>query len=265
MSATDDTDHARGWLFAEGLLLEDQIARQEKMSDAELDEALRADGLDPERVPSAEALLAKAAALAAKKEGGDVDHVRGWDYVERLIAEDGAAKGPNADRVPTLERLLARAEELSKEPASGGVVAQAVAAEAPASTPHRAVMSAWRLRPLWLVAAVPGVLLTVFALMNGGAILAIVRGQEIKPDDTWLPWKPVPTPEERAAPARAYAFAACEKQRWSECETKLDEARGIDPEGEKAPRVVEARAAIEGAKTAPAPTDGRKPGPRPPP
>jgi len=238
VSATDDTDHARGWLFAEGLLLEDQIARQEKMSDAELDEALRADGLDPERVPSAEALLAKAAALAAKKEGGDVDHVRGWDYVERLIAEDGAAKGPNADRVPTLERLLARAEELSKEPASGGVVAQAVAAEAPASTPHRAVMSAWRLRPLWLVAAVPGVL---------------------------LPWKPVPTPEERAAPARAYAFAACEKQRWSECETKLDEARGIDPEGEKAPRVVEARAAIEGAKTAPAPTDGRKPGPRPPP
>jgi hypothetical protein len=235
MSAADETDHARGWLFAEGLLLEDRIARAEKMSEAELDEELRADGIDPARVPSAEALLAKATELAEEKARGTVDHARGWTYVEKLLAEDGAAE------------------------------TRAVAAAAPESAPRRAAKSPRRMRPLWLVAAVPGLLLTGFALMNGAAIVAILRGEDIRPDDTWLPWQPAPTPAERAAPARAYAFAACEKQQWIACEAKLDEARGIDPDGESAPRVVEARAAIEAAKRAPAPTDGPKPKPRPPP
>ena len=60
-----DPNYARGWLFAESLLDEDRQARLDAMSDEEVDAELRAGGVDPERVPSAEGILAKAAALPA--------------------------------------------------------------------------------------------------------------------------------------------------------------------------------------------------------
>jgi hypothetical protein len=51
-------------------------------------------------------------------------------------------------------------------------------------------------------------------------------------------------PHEDARELRVEAAAACEKQAWSECEERLDEAREVDPGGEKDPRVVEERKAI---------------------
>jgi hypothetical protein len=37
---------------------------------------------------------------------------------------------------------------------------------------------------------VPAALVIIFAVMNGGAIAAIMRGQEVKPTDTWFRWEP---------------------------------------------------------------------------
>jgi hypothetical protein len=43
---------------------------------------------------------------------------------------------------------------------------------------------------------------------------------------------------------RDQAAQACGQESWTECESKLDEARKLDPDGERAPRVVEERRAI---------------------
>jgi len=61
----------------------------------------------------------------------------------------------------------------------------------------------------------------------------MVRGRELKPTDTWFPWRPPPiTPEQEAASIRIEALAACTSQDWSGHEAKLDEAAEMDAEGE---------------------------------
>jgi hypothetical protein len=221
VSTPDKTDHARGWLYAEGLLLEDEIARLEKTSEAEIDAELRAGGIEPGSVPSLEELLARAGALAkAQEKHGEVDHARGWAHMESLLAEDDGVADAMEARAP---------------------VARPAAKATPATRTVR------RLRPVWLVAAALGAVLLVFAVGNRAALVAVLKGEEIRPDDEWLPWKPAPTPEERAASARATAFAACDRAQWTTCQAKLDEARAIDPAGETAPRVVAARRALADA------------------
>ena len=73
-----------------------------------------------------------------------------------------------------------------------------------------------------------------------------------------------PSPARRAGALRAQAFGACDALRWSECGALLDEAAALDPEGEGAPRVREARAALaEATREPPGPTrGGTKPGTR---
>jgi hypothetical protein len=56
------------------------------------------------------------------------------------------------------------------------------------------------------------------------------------------------TPGERAAKLRDEGLAACSSQLWEACEKRLDDAKQLDPEGEKDPRVVEARKAIVRAR-----------------
>jgi hypothetical protein len=52
-------DPARGWQYAMKLLAEEELERLDKMSDEEVADEMRAEGLDPTRVPSVETLLAK--------------------------------------------------------------------------------------------------------------------------------------------------------------------------------------------------------------
>jgi hypothetical protein len=66
MSTPSKPDPARGWQFVEKLLAEEELARLEKMSPDEVDREMRAQGLDPSRVPSTEELVAGAEARAAK-------------------------------------------------------------------------------------------------------------------------------------------------------------------------------------------------------
>jgi hypothetical protein len=219
VTAPDPPDYARGWRFAEDLVDDDRLAAIEAMTDEEVDAELRAGGVDPPHVPSAEDLLAKAAALAAREAAKPGDPARGWAFAEKLLQE-------SPDSVRSVTSYLDRATELAK-----------------ASSPPRRVPR--RRRTAWIVATVPAALVTIFAVMNGGAIAAIVRGQEVKPTDTWLPWRPPRiTPEQKAASLRVEALAACNTQDMSACEAKLDEAAELDPEGEHAKPVVKARAAI---------------------
>jgi RNA polymerase sigma factor (sigma-70 family) len=52
---------------------------------------------------------------------------------------------------------------------------------------------------------------------------------------------PEPSPLDRARALRAEAFEACGREAWQECLRKLDEAAGLDPDGDRAPEVTEAR------------------------
>jgi hypothetical protein len=191
VTTPEKPDPARGWIFVENLLAEDEHERIEKLSDEELAAELRADGFT--RVPSAEELMAKAARRAAA--GGSKE-----------------AKAPPP--------------------------AQAALRPRPASI-RRTVL---------LIAAVLGAFLfIVFVYKNRAAIEAYFKGEPIRPDDQWLPWKPSPTPQERAAQMRQDAFAACAQEMYETCGRKLDEARELDPAGEADPRVVAARQDIEAA------------------
>jgi len=253
VTASDQPDYARGWLFAEGLLDEDRLAQIEAMSDDEVDAELRADGVDPESVPSAEGVLAKAAAFAASEASGvAVDHARGWAFAQKLLAEDGGEKPATPDGPRSVASYLDRAAELARQDEARGTVS---------SSPRR---SPRRRRTPWVFAVVPAALVTIFAVMNGGAIAAIVRGEEVKPTDTWFPWRPPPlTPQQKAASLRAEALAACNSQDMSGCEAKLDEAAEMDPDGEHAKPVMKARAAIDAWKKTTDPDDKPHQKPRP--
>ncbi len=64
MSAPDQDDPARGWLFVEKLRLDDEVQRLEGMSD---DEVRAEMGIDPGQIPSAEKLMAKAYARETRE------------------------------------------------------------------------------------------------------------------------------------------------------------------------------------------------------
>jgi hypothetical protein len=233
VTAADRPDHARGWRFAQELLDEDVFARIDAMSDEDVDGELRAGGVDPDRVPSAEAFLARADALAARAAAAPADHARGWAFAEKLLAEDGEKKPATPDDPRPAEWYLERAAELGRQKETPTKASMAIE-----RTPRRR-------RTMWAVAAVPAALVSIFAVMNGGAIAAIVRGQPVQPTDTWFPWRPSPsTPQQKAAILRAEALAACGNQDFQGCEALLDQAAQMDPEGEHAKSVVQAREAI---------------------
>ncbi len=93
-------------------------------------------------------------------------------------------------------------------------------------------------------AAGPAALVGIFAVMSGEAI-AVVRGQLVKPTDTWSLWRPSPsTPQQTAATLRAEALTACSNRDFEGCEALLDEAAQMVPEGEHTKSVVESPEAI---------------------
>jgi hypothetical protein len=92
----------------------------------------------------------------------------------------------------------------------------------------------WRPRRTWWVA--------------GAAAAAVVAALAIPtavPVTSPPPPKPQP-PAQHAAALRREALAACDAQRYRECAERLDEARSLDPEGERAPEVMAARRLLQG-------------------
>jgi DNA-directed RNA polymerase specialized sigma24 family protein len=63
---------------------------------------------------------------------------------------------------------------------------------------------------------------------------------------------PRSTPAQHATELRDAGLKACEARAWRECLTKLDEARALEPDGDRAPAVRDAREHAEGALRDPA-------------
>src|SRR5580700_9211873 len=63
----DKPDPALGWKFVEKLLREEDLERLDQASDEEVERQLRAAGIDPEEIPTAEELLARATERARKR------------------------------------------------------------------------------------------------------------------------------------------------------------------------------------------------------
>jgi hypothetical protein len=62
-----EIDHARGWLFIEKLLLEEDLARLDKTTDEEVHRQMRAAGIEPEHTPTADELIEHALERAGKR------------------------------------------------------------------------------------------------------------------------------------------------------------------------------------------------------
>jgi hypothetical protein len=71
VSKPEKPDLARGWRFVEKLLADEDAERLDQASDEDIERQMRAHGArEPSRVPSADELLAKAAARAAQRNAG---------------------------------------------------------------------------------------------------------------------------------------------------------------------------------------------------
>jgi hypothetical protein len=122
-------------------------------------------------------------------------------------------------------------------------------AETPAArdSARPSLRARWR-RPARIGALAGAALLVFFAGMNGRALAAWIAGEPVRPDDTWLPWRPARTPWQHAVLLRMEALDACAQQDWTQCSRKLDEASILDPAGESSPSVQEARRRIASAE-----------------
>jgi hypothetical protein len=86
MSEPGKPDPARGWRFVEKLLAEEGLERLDKASDEEVERQMRAQGVQTSRVPSAEELLAKAAARATRKQAKGTYAAVDADLAAKVVA-----------------------------------------------------------------------------------------------------------------------------------------------------------------------------------
>lgn len=162
-------------------------------------------------------------------------------------AEDELPDGDHADS--TLEWMLREAD---------GEKLEHIAAEAKVPAPRvrqRVTRMRQYYRKRWAaqLAAVAAIVALVLA-----AIALYAR--RISPDHEDIVKEVVPP--DRAGQLRRAGLDDCQHARWQPCVDKLDQARALDPAGDTAPRVVEARKAAAAAlakKSAPEPTTNAAP------
>ena len=181
------------------------------------------------------------------------------DLVDDLLAEE------EAERIATLSPGALRAEmaEHGIDPARARALVERVVAEAGADVVEPArggiasasvAQASWgrregRSRPTWIAIAVAAGLAIAAGITERRAVVA-----------WWTPARrspgPVPTveplesqqPAEVAATLRRHAFIDCAQTNLERCEAELDMAEELDPAGESAPAVQEARAAIRNGR-----------------
>ena len=224
-------------------------------------------------------------------ETGDAEAARALALTDAEVLAELAEAGVDADAVRTMAlEVLARHAPAAPAPSSLTEPLTAHGPDAPdasaprlpdahdgAPAPAEAVPqssadrhvdrdeppSVTNLRRLFPVAAV--VLAIAAAIM---LVVVLLPDQGIAPPHiarTYEP-HPEPSPDERRADAlRAQAFDACGASRWDECKGKLDEARALDPAGERAQPVREERAVLDRALAPPPPPAPPRPAPRGPP
>jgi hypothetical protein len=216
--------------FVEDLLAAEELEELAGKPVAELDASIREGGQDP--------------ALADA-------------IFERVLADRrGAAMLRAVDEAParSKEAPASRRTRGSTVPPPGSKVVPLVAARARRRT----------LAP-WLLAAAMFIAVLDVAFTHRKAIVAYFEpAPPPAPPAPWPPPSPAPTPAEIAADIRAGALRDCAKLLFDACQTGLDRAKDLDPQGENAPEVKEARDAIAAGLDAGA-FEGAKPGDEPPP
>jgi DNA-directed RNA polymerase specialized sigma24 family protein len=138
--------------------------------------------------------------------------------------------GPDAQK--TLEWMAREAD---------GDKLEAIAAEenVPAARVRQRVSRLRRLlRERWAAALIAVVVI-------GLAVLGLRKSRSLRSPAPIASTTPVPTPFERARALRDAALERCGAGAWKECLEKLDEARKLDPVGDEARAIQEARAAAE--------------------
>jgi len=105
------------------------------------------------------------------------------------------------------------------------------------------------LRQRWAAQVGGAIAVAVLALAWWG-IAPSAPSDSPQPDDGVL----AATPAHRATSLRQRAEASCREQNWAACESNLDEAKTLDPDGERSERVMQLRVMLDRAVVAPRPT-----------
>lgn len=223
-------------------------------------------------------------ALAAESRPREPEELRRWligiarhkvvDHHRRAsreqVAESPELPEPPVPPAPIEERELARwAEEQVGSAREGkqtlawmaregeGEKLESIAAEeqVPAARVRQRVsrMRRW-MKERWMAELAAVAALAVLAILLARLFRKDPPEVAPRPEPTVAP-EPQPSPLDRARALRAEALRACDAQAWQECLRKLDEAAGLDPEGDRAPEVAAARDRAQKALTPPpAPT-----------
>jgi hypothetical protein len=195
------------------------------------------------------------------------DPAEAWLIAERLLADGELERLDAMSDDQVMAELRAEGRDESWIPSAESVVAGAEKhlarqAEQRAADAEPRTVSMIRVtgpsRTVWLAAAAAALLVVGgAAFVERDAIVAWLQGPPpplpIEPDHE-LPAPP--SARELAQKARDEAEKACAEGLWGRCNTRLNQARDLDPAGETEPRVVGLRQSIVLHTTRPPPPDG---------
>jgi hypothetical protein len=205
-------------MMAEDAKAEAEMDRILGMSDEDVERELVAEGFDLEKVRADATAMPETIAARVAKER------------EQEAAAKAKADATGKPEAPKPEAASQKAAKGEEDEQDGEAVAPVVE------------LAFYRRRKYLLIAAAVATL----ALAGVGAALALRGDIPFLREENTQPSPREKTPEQkRAALLREEARAACELKDAATCAAKLDEARALDPGGEKAAGVVETRRMLE--------------------
>jgi hypothetical protein len=208
------------WDAIQDMAMADKAKEVRNMNAEELDKELASKGIDPQMLRERAAAIAAKVAQARRSQAS----VPKTPPPQAALSE---SLRPHAELQP------AQPEAEPPQPARPEAVPTSATPAEPASNVVKMRVS---LRTRWaatLVAATMTLLMAALFLLPG---IAVVGGGRHDPQQA------------NAAELRRKAFEACDAKRWKECADHLDEARTLDPEGERLPEVQNKRRQLEQAR-----------------
>ena len=181
----------------------------------------------------------------------------GW--AERQAAKaPGAARGPAGARAAkqTLDWMAREGEGEKLENIAADENVPAARVRQRVSRLRRWMKERW-LAELAAVAALAVLAVVAWWLLRGPKEAPEAEIRPDRPVPSVEPAPPEPTPLEQAQKLRAEALGLCEQEEWDRCVRGLDDAARLDPAGDQAPAVVDARARAAAAKELQAPPDSK--------
>ena len=145
------------------------------------------------------------------------------------------------------EHMLAEHERIVTERPPPDVQPGPIAASGPVQAADAVELHSRR--PLtWLALAIAAGFAMAAGAFAAPTVMAWLTPKPPAPVPTLRSPEPPPSPQEVAAGLRREALSACAERDYAACESRLDRAKEIDPAGEEAVQVRDARAKIREAK-----------------